>query len=326
MASYCWNFPKFINIWGSCSSCLANTSFLSSLFLLYCRFEQVLHLPGHKGPVWALDVSRDGSFAISGGQDRSLRLWERGEDLVFVEEEREKALEAVAERAAGDDSNTNGPTPEGVLTAGETELTAARKSLESVRSGELLMDAVDLVEAELADQEQYAIKLASGAHTRLAKRVPNVQLLGLEPLAYLMRCLRIIKQPELEQSLLVLPFHYVTRLLKLLIEMSQQSKYDMELCCRCSVFLLRCHFQQIVAARAFIQEIQDLQSAVRSNITSLRTLVGTNLAGLRHMKRAHDEDNLKYLNGAADLPLVPTVLESQQGKTKGSKAKKRKVK
>jgi U3 small nucleolar RNA-associated protein 12 len=291
------------------------------------RFEQVLHLPGHKGPVWALDVSRDGSFAISGGQDRSLRVWERGEDLVFVEEERERALEALAEKAAGDDSNTNGPTPEGVLSTGDTELTAARKSLESVRSGELLMDAVDLVEAELADQEQYAAKLASGTHTRLAKRVPNVQLLGLEPLAHLMRCLRLIKQPELEQSLLVLPFHYVTRLLKLLIEMSQQSRYDVELCCRCSVFLLRCHFQQIVAARAFIQEIQDLQTAVRFNITSLRTLVGTNLAGLRHMKRAHDEDNLKYLSGAADMPEVPTVLEAQQAKSRqGSKAKKRKVK
>jgi len=287
----------------------------------------VLHLPGHKGPVWALDVSRDGSFAISGGQDRSLRLWERGEDLVFVEEERERALEALAEKAAGDDSNTNGPTPEGVPSTGATELTAARKSLESVRSGELLMDAVELVEAELADQEQYAAKLASGTHTRLAKRVPNVQLLGLEPLAYLMRCLRLIKQPELEQSLLVLPFHYVTRLLKLLIEMSQQSRYDVELCCRCSVFLLRCHFQQIVAARAFIQEIQDLQAAVRSNITSLRTLVGTNLAGLRHMKRTHDEDNLKYLSGGADFPPVPADLEAQKAKAKqGSKAKKRKIK
>ena len=276
--------------------------------------------------MWALDISRDGSFVISGGQDRSLRLWERGEDLVFVEEERERALEALAEKAAGDDSKAISPISEGVLTSEDTVFTASRKSLESVRSGELLMDAVELVEAELADQEQYAIKLASGVHARLAKRVPNVQLLGLEPLAYLMRCLRLIKQPELEQSLLVLPFHYVTRLLKLLIEMSQHSRYDSELCCRCSVFLLRCHFQQIVSARSFIQEIQNLQSAVRANITSLRNLVGTNLAGLRHMKRTHDEDNLKYLNGSENLPVLPTVLEMQQGKSQQTQKSTKKKK
>lgn len=65
-------------------------------YILYYndRFEQVLLLPGHRGSVWGLDISGDGSQLYSSGQDRSIRTWERGEDLVFVEEERERALEA----------------------------------------------------------------------------------------------------------------------------------------------------------------------------------------------------------------------------------------
>jgi WD40 repeat protein len=52
------------------------------------RFEQVLLLPGHRAAIWGLDVAPDGSFCMTVGQDRSLRVWERTDDLVFVEEER----------------------------------------------------------------------------------------------------------------------------------------------------------------------------------------------------------------------------------------------
>ena len=60
------------------------------------RFEQILHLPGHTSGIWGLDVSADASFVTSVGQDRSIRVWERNtSDLVFVEEEKELAMEAM---------------------------------------------------------------------------------------------------------------------------------------------------------------------------------------------------------------------------------------
>lgn len=46
---------------------------------------------------WTLEVSPDGSFVLSGGHDRSLRLWRRTEEMVFLEEEREKELEGLFE-------------------------------------------------------------------------------------------------------------------------------------------------------------------------------------------------------------------------------------
>ena len=54
------------------------------------RFEQILFFPGHNrgSSVWALDIAPDGSFFASAGQDRSIRVWNRTEDLVFIEEEK----------------------------------------------------------------------------------------------------------------------------------------------------------------------------------------------------------------------------------------------
>jgi U3 small nucleolar RNA-associated protein 12 len=54
----------------------------------FFRFEQIQFFPGHVSSVWGLDVSGDGSLCVSVGQDRSIRLWERGDDLVFIEEEK----------------------------------------------------------------------------------------------------------------------------------------------------------------------------------------------------------------------------------------------
>jgi len=39
--------------------------------------------------VWCLAVSPNGDHVATGSHDRSLRLWERTEEPLFVEEERE---------------------------------------------------------------------------------------------------------------------------------------------------------------------------------------------------------------------------------------------
>lgn len=70
------------------------------------RFQQILNLPGHFSCVWSLDIPMDGSYCVSGSQDRSLRIWKRSEDLVFIEEERERAFEAQADTSAARDATS----------------------------------------------------------------------------------------------------------------------------------------------------------------------------------------------------------------------------
>jgi WD40 repeat protein len=42
-----------------------------------------------------MTVSKSGSFIVSGAHDRSIRVWDQTQEQVFLEEEREKEMEAV---------------------------------------------------------------------------------------------------------------------------------------------------------------------------------------------------------------------------------------
>jgi U3 small nucleolar RNA-associated protein 12 len=263
------------------------------------RFEQILSLPGHKGPVWGLDLPQDASYCVSVGQDRSLRVWRRGEDLVFVEEEKERALEALADRAAGDDgygknkpskgeegNNNDGVDKDVVVYEDATAAANAvgSRSVDSVRGGEAIMEALDVAEAELADIAEYEAVLAR-TKNNMKKRTVNPVLLGATPHMYMITQLRRVKQPDLEQALLIIPFDYVVRMVRMLIALSKLG-LDLELCCRASVFLLRCHFPQITSSRVLVPEILELRDLIRENVGSFRDLIGTNLAAVKHIKRS----------------------------------------
>lgn len=280
------------------------------------RFEQILTLPGHKGPVWCIDIPQDASYCVSVGQDRSVRLWQRGEDLVFVEEEKERALEALADRVAGDDGYgknkpNKGDSGEGMAENGANkELviyedtmaasnTVGTRSLDSVRGGEGIMEALDVVDAELADIAEYK-DVQEKSKTKLKARPMNPVMLGLPPYAYMMSQLKRVKQPDLEQALLVLPFDYVVRLIKMLIRLSELG-YDLELCCKASIFLLRSHFAQVTASRVLVDEILTLKNLIRQNVGSFRDLIGVNLAALKHVKRAVENEKESFA-------MVPEVL------------------
>ena len=76
-----------------------------------------------------------------------------------------------------------------------------------------MMDSLDLAEAELAEMREHKQRAAPGTQRRA-----NPLLLGLSPYKYLIRALRMVKAPDLEQALLVMPFHYVGRFVAMLLE------------------------------------------------------------------------------------------------------------
>jgi hypothetical protein len=69
------------------------------------------------------------------------------------------------------------------------------------------MDAIDLVEAELSKHHAHGGRVSS-----------NPLLLGKPPHRYMVHVLRQIAAHDIEQALLVLPFHYVARFITILIE------------------------------------------------------------------------------------------------------------
>lgn len=61
--------------------------------------EQVQVLRGHSGDIFALTVDGEGKRTVTAGADRSIRVWEKTEELLFLEEERERELEEVYQNA-----------------------------------------------------------------------------------------------------------------------------------------------------------------------------------------------------------------------------------
>jgi len=254
------------------------------------RFEQILDLPGHRSCLWDISITRDGGRILTAGQDRTIRVWQRTEDMVFVEEEKERYMESqveasIAKEAGLADAEGGGPS-------------ATLRSLESVKGGERLMECMDIVEAELKVLEGIAKRTEGVAKgdthaAAAARRVANPVLLGMSPYKFLVHTLRQIKAPDMEQALLVLPFHYVNRLLAMLLQLAQRS-LDLEQCARITVFLLRCHYAQISVTAELVPVLLDLKALLVTRLSEYRGLIGCNVAGLKIMHREVKEDASAY--------------------------------
>ena len=69
-------------------------------------------------------------------------------------------------------------------------------------------------------------------------KLQNTLKFSFQPSEYVLNVLRKVRSSELDESLLVLPFHYVIDLLKLL-DLWLAARLSVELCCRCTFYLLR---------------------------------------------------------------------------------------
>jgi U3 small nucleolar RNA-associated protein 12 len=111
------------------------------------KFEQIQKLDGHHGEIWALAVARWGNFVVSAGHDRSIRLWNKSEEQIFLEEEQEKDMEELmetemfAEKDHNDDDNEVGP--------------ATKTTAETLKAGEKILEALELAEGERKKMQEY---------------------------------------------------------------------------------------------------------------------------------------------------------------------------
>jgi hypothetical protein len=135
---------------------------------------------------------------------------------------RERALEAKVDKVAEMEANhsvsntdvVSGNTDGGITFVDATAKGISGSSIESVKGGEMLMQALDLAESEMPN---FAYIRDDSAPENKSKVHHNPLLLGLTPCMYFLRALRSIKAPDFEQALMILPFYYVGRLITMLI-------------------------------------------------------------------------------------------------------------
>ncbi|XP_058479073.1 WD repeat-containing protein 3 isoform X1 [Solea solea] len=245
------------------------------------KFEHIQTLEGHHREVWCLAISPSGDHIVSSSHDKSLRLWERTREPIILEEEREMEREAEFEEsmAKGDVPVVPGETP------GETA-PAGKKTVETVKAAERIMEALELYKDELRKKEEHKYAcMHAGKELPPPKPNPILVAFGnITPARYILDVIKKVRSSELEISLLVLPFPYVPELLQLFNGYIQQG-LEVELVCRCLFFLLKIHFGQISSNQMMLSVIDELRSNTLSKVQGIRDMMGFNSAALQFLQR-----------------------------------------
>lgn len=240
------------------------------------KFELLLTLEGHHAEVWCLTVSSLGDFIVTGSHDRSIRRWERTEEPFFLEEEREKRLEALFDSGLDDAADTHHFPTRDIPEEGAVAL-AGRQTQEAVTAADSIIEALDL-----ADMESERIQLHEANDGR-SNFQPNPLMLGLSPSAYVLRAVSNVRSSDLEQALLALPFTDGLKLMDYLKEWMVEGS-QVELVCRVAILLLRLHHSQLIATVSSRPVLSSLHQVLRAGVKRLKDTLGFNLAAMGHLQ------------------------------------------
>lgn len=242
-------------------------------------FVQIQSVSGHLGQTYNLAVSVTGHFLVSCGSDRTIRLFERSQEPIVLEdiqetEREEKEREQLA--TSGEDVTVPGVVAPLNL--------PSRRTVGSEQAVELLLDALDILV-----QQRGADKNDPGPLLMRAYAADT-------PVDLLVAVLAQIKPSDLEESLLLLPFTSVCELLKTLPEIITKRTDQTEMLCKAISFLFRIHRKPIIGNQTLMPFIQQMVTDLEATVNEQRDIVGKNLFALKMIQ--HDIEKSALENGA----------------------------
>jgi len=265
------------------------------------KFENIQKLEGHHSEIWALAVGKYGNFVVTGSHDRSIRIWSKTEEPLFLEEERDKEYEQMYnENALDDEDRNNLPIGSGVENENgekmEAEVqevgSAGKKTMETLKAGETILEAIEVYEDEKGKMEEYEQlkKITPGGNVPRPARNPYILALhipDLTPEEYVLREIKRIKSSELEEALLVLPFSKVIMLFESIAFWIEQ-ELEIKLACRILFFLLKVHQNQLTSTKTMMVTLNRIKTATKKNIQKQKNIIGFNLEALKQLKEEYD--------------------------------------
>lgn len=258
------------------------------------HFIKVQTLRKHLAEVWCLGVSPNGKYIVTGSHDKSIRLYRKTEEIVVPTEEDD------AERELEDERNVFEKQENIVLGEADIETGfAAKMTIDTVKSTDRLIEAIDVFIAEEEKDREYRAQCElaeSKCQPKLAEPERDPLLMTVMTTDYrrfMLEILRRIRYSELEEILLTLPFDYVSKLL-VILALFLEKGWDTELMVRCATFLLKVNFGQIAASPTLSATVYKLRTFVIRRTNQLRECSGFNLMALEHLSR-----NRKYQSSRA---------------------------
>jgi len=251
------------------------------------KFLHIQTLDGHCGEIRCMSMTNNGMHIATAAHDRTIRLWERTEEPLILEEEKEQEREAQFENEIENDE---------FILPGETNKEvglAALKTIESLKGAEGIIESLDIWREEKLKKAEH-----ESTEKALGKELPSppvhmiLQAMGKNytPERLVLESLKKVAASDLEATLLLLPFDYVQRLLTLMIEYLDHHQSS-ELCVKCVVFLLKIHHGVLTSSHQYSNLVEQLRTRCLNTVEELRNMIGFNLAALKLMRREIDEQN-----------------------------------
>lgn len=205
------------------------------------------------------------------GSDRTLRLFERTDEPLVLQDVQEEEREEIENRtlATGDDNSV--PTMPGLKLP-------SRKTVGAEKAAESILECIDICKLyDEADEKQRELHPLMLAHE------------ATNSLDFLVAVLQRIRASDLEEALVILPFTHVVQLLERVPDLANCRKDQTELICKVVLFLFQIHQKQIASNETLLPVIGTIVRNLRDLIVELRDMVGVNYHGLQMLQLAIEE-------------------------------------
>jgi U3 small nucleolar RNA-associated protein 12 len=260
------------------------------------KFEQIQRLDGHHGEVWALAISRTGSFLVSASHDKSIRIWEQTDEQIFLEEEKEKELEELYENTLAVSLDKDQDEDED-----DNEVAAAGKqTIDTLKAGEKIFEALEVGMVDYEMMKEWAEAKVTQPNVAPPPRNPIfVALGGISAETHVLNVLQRVKAAALQDALLILPFSMLPILFTFLNIFAQRS-LNIPLTCRILFFMLKTHHKQIVASKTMRLMLDGIRNNLRQQLKRQKDELGYNIAALRIVsKQVRDKEVRDYIDEEA---------------------------
>lgn len=267
-------------------------------------FEKIQSVPSHLGQAYAIDISKTGYYLVSSGSDRMIRLFERSDEPIVLEDQQEMEREEIEQQKLATGSEET--TVAGVVAPLNLP---SRKTVAAEQAVELLMEALEISLNFDSDQKGEPIPLLMRAYNATT----SVDMI----IAILSR----IKPSDLEESLILLPFTSVCELLKALPEIINKRTDQTELLCKVISFLFRVHRKPIIGNQTLLPFIQQMTADLETTVTEQRDIIGKNMFALKLIQHDIEQDELE--NGAELFYEASKAKKKRDQKMKARQLKKK---
>lgn len=217
-------------------------------------------------------VSPNGRYLVTCGSDRTLRLFERTDEPIVLQDVREEEREELENQQLATGEESTVPQLPGLKLP-------SRKTVGSEKAAESILECLEICKQYDVEDEEDKPELH-----------PLMRALQVtSPNEFLFTTLARIRASDLEEALLLLPFSNVCELLERLPRLIECHSDQIELLCKITIFLFKVHMKPISAAKNLKLLLSRLVHALQRDVSEMRDTIGMNVHTLALLQHSIEE-------------------------------------